>query len=425
MWPTVPNALLKRSPFYRREKIILKNVRARKDTKDGLIPNKFYCPKLADVMLDKYVPYAPLWTNLMGSFVDKTRTSVANSPAEGYFNLVKNVNLDGGANIRATEYVRKSLTYVRAKQAEIDEAFLKGKIIPKQTVKNNIELEEDVWKRTPKKKKVIFNKKLCCTVMTQNFINLPRNIKRKRRFVVLKFQNVHEKLGNNFPLISELDVVEFKSIEGREELYNSIVDTFISITILSMVPPRAHATTCEEGYNFFYGSEETTIPINSHEQIFIQILHCSHFTLVYLNVNTKEFSYLNPAPSIANEGDTIFKTFQQKIQDSSWTRLVIEHPHQKDNFNCGVFISYFVESIVNKTQMASLDPKQFRNHIRNVLIENADDMQQICLHCGASLQPENICTSCKRPICSGCLEYYYTEPQIKPFQCELCRHSKN
>lgn len=88
--------------------------------------NIYNFPSFADIISKKYSPYAPLWTNLMGRFVDKEHSSVSNSTAEGYFNIVKNNNLDGNRNIRLGDYIRISYTYKTDKQVEIDDEYLDG-----------------------------------------------------------------------------------------------------------------------------------------------------------------------------------------------------------------------------------------------------------------------------------------------------------
>lgn len=101
--------------------------------------------------LKKYLPYAPLWTNLMGAMVETTEnTRISNSPIESYFNINKNINLNVKRHVRTAFYARKTKKFIQAKLKEIKNHY--GIFESKNIRKRNAEtLVEDMWKSTPKR----------------------------------------------------------------------------------------------------------------------------------------------------------------------------------------------------------------------------------------------------------------------------------
>ena len=51
-------------------------------------------------MICKWMPYVPLWTNVMGTYVDKLSSRESNSPVKADFNILKSITLCGKRNIR-------------------------------------------------------------------------------------------------------------------------------------------------------------------------------------------------------------------------------------------------------------------------------------------------------------------------------------
>lgn len=113
--------------------------------------NDFFDLAFAKLFLKKYVAYCPLWTNIRGHYiVEGVRAS--NSMVEGYFSRVKNINLKGQRNVRPTEYIRCSYSYVRAKINELNRIPVeKAKQIKGKTVQG---LFEDKLRHTPKADKI-------------------------------------------------------------------------------------------------------------------------------------------------------------------------------------------------------------------------------------------------------------------------------
>lgn len=141
--PKKINATYKNNPFYKRALTIYEDVKENLSA-EGTV-NIYYIEELANVILTKYAVYAPLWTNLMGTFVEPNKkfTTISNAPAEGYFHVNKNVTLEGARNVRAADYIRRSNIFVDARLQEINDVYLKDKIDEPKNV--NI----SHWKKIP------------------------------------------------------------------------------------------------------------------------------------------------------------------------------------------------------------------------------------------------------------------------------------
>lgn len=199
------------------------------------------------------------------------------------------------------------------------------------------------------------------------------------------------------------------------------MDTFIAIYIANNDAYRNTSfATSELGAKFFM--EKFTIKeITKYERFFIPILTSSHFTLVYLDCNKKEFYYIDPMGKY-HTGEERFAIFEEKTNQRDWTLKKMDHDNQSDTYNCGVFICQFVECILKNKSLLNLeDPNTYRTYIKKLLTENSDDKRSFCLHCGLDCDSNIVmCNSCGRSCCYGCKEYVYEDTANDVFICELC-----
>lgn len=107
----------------------------------------------------------------------------------------------------------------------------------------------------------------------------------------------------------------------------------------------------------------------------------------------------------------MFETFESKINEGKWENVPIEHDCQTDHFNCGVFLCQYVEAILLENVLVNLvNPNTYRDTIKLGLENYADEMSEICLHCGDKCGAKTtfVCIECRRPACVGCTSYRYT-----------------
>lgn len=397
----------KKSPFYLKALNIYNKIVKSKKTSET--KNEYYNEGFAALILKKFSPYVPLWTNLMGKFVDKKNTRVSNSPVESYFNVTKNLTLEGKGLVVPTEYVRKSSTYIKAKITDAENKYSNIEIPKKRDkrIPKSITLQEEKWKRTPKKAKRKISRKITFEKAVKQQSTWPRRLKDKR-YILMSFHEIYKNKNVHYPPV--IDLAEFKSLDHSQCIYNNIIDIYITL-LLNVSNKNAFAFSCEEGQNFFFNNCMLDLPLDKYENIFIPIINNNHYTLVHLSTKTKSFYYYNSLKNSRPSKENIFQTFINHMGDNMWKCGNIDHDYQKDSFNCGVFICLFIEAILNERSLINLeDPNLYREKMKDFLGENSDDMTQICVHCGDIVSNSKFkCSDCNRPACIGCSKYHYMD----------------
>lgn len=393
----------KNSPFFYEGSKLFQEVKS--EVKSATKTNSFYSEEFANVILKKYVPYTPLWTNIVGVFVDNINTRISNSPVEGYFNIKKNITLDGRRNIKPADYVRLSINYMQARLVEAEDALSTLISDTSEPVAFNLKMEEETWKRTPKKVQSQITSQMKLEKILSTFKNLPRKF--DKRYIALKFQNVHSSVQSELIDAPTIDFIELESLNKKKELYSNLIDIYIEILIKNSAK-NAFSTCCEIGRDIFIAQNSNIqIPLQNFDILLIPVFEPGHFTLVYVDTVDKTFSYLNPLGEDFSDVEKFLKTFKKHTNALEYKPKQIKHGRQKDNFNCGIYVCQFAEAILNKKNLEDIeDPNIYRGLIKKVLLESADDMTKVCLHCGTYCD-ENLCKSCDRPICGGCFRFYY------------------
>lgn len=199
------------------------------------------------------------------------------------------------------------------------------------------------------------------------------------------------------------------------------MEIFIYI-LISANNSNAYCTSCSEGENFFYNQRfGLNLPLDRYKHIFIPILNRRHFTLVYINTQSKAFVYLNP---IGEEENNFLDLFQFKTKTSNYNLVKLDHDMQnisKENYNCGVYICLFVKAILDGTSLLNMEnPNNYRETMKTIFLQYADDLLSTCFHCGAKIvSPKIICSECERAPCEGCLSFHYKKSSDK-FICMFC-----
>ena len=146
------NIIYKNSPFRKQFEIIYNNIRDNVEKING-DKNELYNPKIIELILNKYIAFLPLWTNIMGVHVDKLNKveenfipkRVSNGPIESHFKNLKCLMLDK-KEIRLDRLVRKNYNYGRSLRKKI---IIKYKFF--QNKKKKINATASFCKNIPEK----------------------------------------------------------------------------------------------------------------------------------------------------------------------------------------------------------------------------------------------------------------------------------
>ncbi|KAI8121094.1 hypothetical protein CVS40_7795 [Lucilia cuprina] len=351
-----------KSPFYQKALQIFLNVKKIIDNnKDNGESNEHRNEKFMKLVLTRYASYVPLWTNIMGTFVDRFNTRISNSPAEGYFSIVKNILMKGQRNIRASEYIRTSIDYIRAKINDVQSKEILS--AEPKLKKKKTELIQETWKKTPKKVKAKINttmlhgenimqrftlhdtpdepkSKKSKTEKTQESSTMAqeenimqgfiRNTNyyssegfsrklREIKIVVGDYKHIFAsiyKAPRPFQVNSIL-LHEFESLNPGRQLFNNVVDIYIHILLYELNMTNAEVCTCEEGEAVFFKDFEDNyqhlFDVANKKFIIIPILHKNHFTFLFANCYNKCVDYIDPLGRTKSVRKVIIDKFFAKL----------------------------------------------------------------------------------------------------------------
>ncbi|EFA00379.1 hypothetical protein TcasGA2_TC003225 [Tribolium castaneum] len=165
----IPHTLYQKSKFYRHFfKICEQDKKMINSAIDSDNINIFYNPLILDLILKKYLPILPLWSNIYPNLRDRDSIErFSNAPVENWFCQVKNNILKTtGLRLRCTRFIRAVREVVLSKSKEcalnIDKnqcAIIKKKRIQTKNIDLGLESEEN-WNKKIKsdKKKSYFEK---------------------------------------------------------------------------------------------------------------------------------------------------------------------------------------------------------------------------------------------------------------------------
>lgn len=438
--------MYKKSPFYKKGLHICLKVKQKIANSNAEGPvNNLNNEHFMELVLKRYIPFVPMWTNIMGAFVDSSKTRISNSPVEGYFSIVKNILLKGKRNVRASEYIRISKQYIHAKirEIEVSYTFADGKNSNKRDT--NKMLVEERWGRTPKKDKSRLNKTIVHgeKVMKRyiydreyyNTEGLTRQL-RDVKVVVGDYKHIFQGIYNSpRPFqVASIYLHEFASLNPGKQLYNNIVDIYIHILLFELKILNVEVCTCEEGkailFENLYKNFKHMFNINNTNLIIIPILHLNHFTFLYANCTKKYVDYIDPVGGNNIKREIMTAKFFKALQNfgyvtNDWVIQKTPHLIQRDSYNCGVYCCQFIEALLKDLPLTGISNTDlYRNIMKDKLLAFTKDMSDTCLHCEGEL-PLNIektkCKQCNRTVDLECLQKFYSKDSLlENFTCILC-----
>lgn len=161
------------------------------------------------------------------------------------------------------------------------------------------------------------------------------------------------------------------------------------------------------------------------------ILNRDHWVLAVANMADTTFLYIDPRHNnIPKEASVYKEKFEiffakylslKKITTGKPNHFIsknIAHIKQRDGYNCGVYVVYFIMQIMkNDSLLKPESMDEFRKKLVDMILELADDNQtKYCLVCGyevVEIPNENKCETCNRVFHTSCWT-------IRNHTCSLC-----
>jgi hypothetical protein len=175
----------------------------------------------------------------------------------------------------------------------------------------------------------------------------------------------------------------------------------------------------------------------------------SHWVISFANFKTGNFYYIDPSGMTEEYCERRFENVYKELKKNhvygkngnEWPILKLntkfKYPEQRDVYNCGVFILYYAERMMDNYTTTvrfdqNFDPMLYRKYLKNILLEKSDFMRDNCLYCGLndkrhgrSIQVDWVqCDTCCRWIVKKCVLREQTFTRDGNFECLLCEWSK-
>lgn len=197
------------------------------------------------------------------------------------------------------------------------------------------------------------------------------------------------------------------------------------------------ADGCDDVDNQFYlnlkrqwiQKTEIFLPLNVNQ---------NHWILIYVNVTTGTYFTFDPINSCPDH-EPFFHNFRSCYDsvfpenEIYWSINGMFHPLQNDGFNCGIFVLYFIQKIIeyNIIPRTEFDPSKFRNELKITCLQKSLDVKNRCLMCGQGETRISLnwvsCNCCTRWVHYNCIQYLnvpFKKMQDDSFVycCDLCQH---
>lgn len=161
----------------------------------------------------------------------------------------------------------------------------------------------------------------------------------------------------------------------------------------------------------------------------------NHWTLFIVDFAKKTTLYFDPLTSksrysqvLHDEFLTIMCRIMQKLErtfdGAGWRDNSSHVPRilQEDGYNCGVFVVYYAERILNSQRLDVIENMDHRRGIMKTQLLQAAT-EDTCFYCDSTAN-DNInseCVKCKRYCCIKCSssKYFKYIPEFK--ECEICK----
>lgn len=150
--------LFKTSPFWKYFDSASKTLQF--PSRDSKI-NPFYNYPFSEILLNKYLPYCPLWSGILIRECYMTNR-FSNSYVENYFGFLKNHLLRCEKNLKPSRFIRRCRRNILAVHKEVTLGISKTVQARRKRKRSNDDsesevLSQEIWKRTPKKIKTHFS----------------------------------------------------------------------------------------------------------------------------------------------------------------------------------------------------------------------------------------------------------------------------
>lgn len=222
---------------------------------------------------------------------------------------------------------------------------------------------------------------------------------------------------------------EYASLDGEQPLNENLVNFVFNIfehenNKIQFVTENIDTIINETG-------PKNKIP-NLKKQIFIaSTVKDKNFILIIVNINTKQFSYIDPCKT--DESTTYFNNFlkfldihnkkfkKNQLPTAGWQNFPMIH-QVKPDVDSGVSLLSFVKQyIMYKKIDSEFDPSKHRKELKHLILRKSTRMTSKCVKCGGQINSDSVkCIVCKRFMHKQCVHN-----KKNMYACIICDLSQN
>lgn len=423
--------------------------------------NKYYSKIMARYFLQHLLAYLCFWT----IFLTETKNHFSNASVENHFKQVKMAEVD---NLKVGRFIDIIEPSLRSTYNELGFQEPKSYVNVAKRQANRVSKPDDLqseefWrsgKDNRKRRYVPYQDATIIheaaietrrssltfyanhTVSNDNYYFAPSSFP---RYYFVSYIHEYNDDSELILLMSE----DYCSLYGENWISNKVIDYWSNIVLSKSSFAHCIAyTPCE--LNFYSLLQRCSRVGKAYfEKLFrrwsnktslILPLHVNnnHWILIYVDVTNHHIYYMNPWPTrdLSQEENILdnFKFCYAKVfpnLNNNWTVCKNKYPKQEDDFNCGVFVLFFIEEILkgNLYKIGKFNPMKMRERLKKPILMESLDVSDQCLCCGCGeidRSPGWIeCEMCEKHSHYTCLNHYKeTFKQMKKdsfkYKCDLC-----
>lgn len=409
-------------------------------------PNAYYDPAFLRIILKKYIPYLPLWSDIMS-----TNCRFSNACVENWHDIVKNFIMDGNKRSKPSRVIRKCREHVLSVYKEIKHDIPKNRLNYDSATYTDMTAEENWKKRKSSKKNFAYHKLFNLNLIKKHEKDSQigdteeclypdkENSKLSRSWGTIEDNN---KSSNNQPLLPLYenglvqDTSYYKQISTigsyTVAYYNNCIlhiSDYLSLEdnpTINAIDCCLYAIACQykptdislQKCQVVHSLRQLKISVDyAHTTIYIPIKHGHHYKLLKLVYETQTATLFN---GISEDcaAITAINTFQKRF-------LIKTSQCPKDMNNGLNIINAFAVEL--EKDLSLFDKKDFVLFLRLLLVRFSNSVESSCLICGftkhASVEQQWVqCEACFRWIHFTCLpdETDYQKKDLR-YKCELCK----
>ncbi|KAK5648412.1 hypothetical protein RI129_003304 [Pyrocoelia pectoralis] len=371
--------------------------------------NSFYSKDFIKYFHKHYIPYIALWSNIMYN----ERTS--NAFVENWFGLVKTNILQHKLHLKCSRFLRKVRSHILFLHRE---EKLK---IKRNRCATNVIFEEK-WTKKQKRTHTYFKQQ---TITKIN--NAEKFIQQKKARKLYEVEQIKD-IGRDYVIAKfkeeKLYFSSYKTLFHNKQSVEMWLDNFIINYFLKVICDNTDTKPIltYEVYNILQNRVIVNI-LDNFKKFLVPIYNQNHWMLMHVNIEQGSMYFFDPANTKSRRGlkffekvDNYFKKYS--LLPTNFELLNMAYPVQSDSWNCGVYICYYSETLIQGHSFSqNFNPAEYRKYIQSKIINTSESLETVCHICGCE-NNELFCRICNRWVHKICAN---VPSSNDPYICDICK----